>query len=168
MLRRHIQLLANYNLWANKVQCTFLEGVDPAQLSTPVSSSFPSIRATLLHIWDAEVVWLQRVQGESPSAFPSEQYRGDNSQLLVAMPQHTGQLASYTQALSETQLNAEIDYMTLGGTTCRNTRAEMLQHCFNHSTYHRGQITVFVRQLGLGRPPSTDLIYYLRGTGATS
>jgi len=31
----------------------------------------------------------------------------------------------------------------------------------NHSTYHRGQVSTQLRQLGL-TPPNTDLITYLR------
>ena len=39
----------------------------------------------------------------------------------------------------------------------------MFRHFINHSSYHRGQIVTFLRQLG-ATPPSTDLIlYYRRG-----
>ncbi|HET9131583.1 MAG TPA: DinB family protein [Terriglobia bacterium] len=36
-----------------------------------------------------------------------------------------------------------------------------MQHLANHSTYHRGQITTMLRQLGV-TPVSTDLIAYYR------
>ena len=39
--------------------------------------------------------------------------------------------------------------------------AQMLRHVVNHSTYHRGQVTTILRQLGVP-PPSTDLIAYYR------
>jgi uncharacterized damage-inducible protein DinB len=37
----------------------------------------------------------------------------------------------------------------------------MFRHFINHSSYHRGQIVTFLRQLGTP-PPSTDLILYYR------
>jgi uncharacterized damage-inducible protein DinB len=36
-----------------------------------------------------------------------------------------------------------------------------MQHLANHSTYHRGQITTMLRQLGV-TPVPTDLIAYYR------
>jgi uncharacterized damage-inducible protein DinB len=40
----------------------------------------------------------------------------------------------------------------------------MFRHFINHSSYHRGQIVTFLRQLGAS-PPSTDLILYYRRRG---
>ncbi len=37
---------------------------------------------------------------------------------------------------------------------------QMLQHLANHSTYHRGQVTTLLRQLG-AKPVGTDLIWFL-------
>ena len=37
----------------------------------------------------------------------------------------------------------------------------MLQHVVNHASYHRGQITTMLRQLG-ACPPPQDLIRYYR------
>jgi len=41
---------------------------------------------------------------------------------------------------------------------------QMFRHFINHSSYHRGQIVTFLRQLGT-KPPSTDLILYYRRRG---
>jgi uncharacterized damage-inducible protein DinB len=43
-------------------------------------------------------------------------------------------------------------------------RSEMIHHCMNHSTYHRGQIITMGKQLNLSKAPSTDLIFYYRLT----
>jgi uncharacterized damage-inducible protein DinB len=36
----------------------------------------------------------------------------------------------------------------------------MLQHLVNHSTYHRGQVTTLLRQLG-ARAEATDLLVFV-------
>jgi uncharacterized damage-inducible protein DinB len=38
---------------------------------------------------------------------------------------------------------------------------QLVQHQANHSTYHRGQLTIFLRQLG-ARPVATDMIVWDR------
>jgi len=38
----------------------------------------------------------------------------------------------------------------------------MVQHVVNHGTYHRGQITTLLRQMGAAPPKSTDLIAFYR------
>ena len=49
----------------------------------------------------------------------------------------------------------------LKGNQFRNPRWQALQHLANHGTYHRGQITTLLRQLG-ATPVSTDLIGFYR------
>jgi uncharacterized damage-inducible protein DinB len=38
----------------------------------------------------------------------------------------------------------------------------MVQHVVNHGTYHRGQVTTMLRQLGAAPPKSMDLIQFWR------
>jgi uncharacterized damage-inducible protein DinB len=38
----------------------------------------------------------------------------------------------------------------------------MLQHVVNHGSYHRGQVTTMLRQLGAPPPKYMDLIVYYR------
>ena len=42
----------------------------------------------------------------------------------------------------------------------------MIQHLVNHGTYHRGQLTMLLRQLGAEPPEGTDLIGYYRERAA--
>ena len=47
------------------------------------------------------------------------------------------------------------------GTTLEQQMGATMRHCMNHSTYHRGQITNFLRMLG-ARAVGTDLVTYYR------
>ena len=38
----------------------------------------------------------------------------------------------------------------------------MLQHVVNHATFHRGQVTAMLRQLGAPAPKPQDLIRFYR------
>jgi uncharacterized damage-inducible protein DinB len=38
----------------------------------------------------------------------------------------------------------------------------MLHHVVNHGSYHRGQVTTLLRQLGAPPPRSTDMVAFFR------
>jgi uncharacterized damage-inducible protein DinB len=39
---------------------------------------------------------------------------------------------------------------------------QMLQHLVNHGSYHRGQVTTMLRQIGASPPKPMDMIAYYR------
>jgi uncharacterized damage-inducible protein DinB len=50
----------------------------------------------------------------------------------------------------------------LSGAAGKSVFWHMAQHVVNHATYHRGQVTTLLRQLGAPPPASMDLITYYR------
>ena len=68
---------------------------------------------------------------------------------------------AFIAGLTEERLRADLSYRLLNGTTSSDPLHLLLRHVANHSTYHRGQVATFLRQLGV-TPPSTDLIRYVR------
>src|SRR5271165_1478849 len=61
-----IQTLYAYNRWANERMFSTLEKLSDQQFTVAMTSSFPSIRETVFHIFFAEWLWLKRWQGTSP------------------------------------------------------------------------------------------------------
>jgi uncharacterized damage-inducible protein DinB len=55
-----------------------------------------------------------------------------------------------------------LDYTLLNGQSGSSTVGQMVQHVVNHASYHRGQITTMLRQLGAAPPKSLDMIGYFR------
>src|SRR5438105_6423350 len=72
MSPQEIQLLFDYNSWANHRTLGAAEKLTPEQFTQPMGSSFTSVRDTLAHIYGAESVWLERFHGRSPSARSEE------------------------------------------------------------------------------------------------
>ncbi|MDE3184483.1 MAG: damage-inducible protein DinB [Bacteroidota bacterium] len=72
--------------------------------------------------------------------------------------------ANYEQSLhilGKSNLDEMIRYSNSQGEAFVNPARDILFHVINHSTYHRGQIAVAFRQLGL-EPLVTDYIFYKR------
>jgi uncharacterized damage-inducible protein DinB len=83
---------------------------------------------------------------------------GDLRATLSAVEQER---EAFLGGLSDADLGRSISYRTLGGQTFSDPLGSLMKHVVNHSTYHRGQVVTQMRQLG-HKPPSTDLILYLR------
>lgn len=151
-----------YNLWANTQTINWLKTKPIALMEQEVLSSFPNLKLTLLHIWAAEKIWLERLQGTPPTTFLSQTFAGSTEDVFEGILQQSAAFSDYVQVLSESQFNETGDFRLLNGTEDQRQRAEMIHHCMNHSAYHRGQIVTIARNLGLTDPPSTDFIKYLR------
>ena len=148
--------LADYELWANTRFVHRLQRETDAVLDRNVPSSFPSLRATVLHIRDAENAWYARLTGV-PVVWPAEPERAIDNLL-----KYTVQLRGLVVGYSLSDLEGTCTYHDLKGNEYRQSRWQMLLHCFNHSTQHRGQLITMMRALGLDEVPANDLIVYQR------
>jgi uncharacterized damage-inducible protein DinB len=150
-----------YNLWANQAMFGWL-GTHTDLWEQHITSSFPSIRATFLHIWDAEAGWLARFEHQDMTRWPSEVYTGPNEQLQTDLLASSQRVVDFFAACSDDFFDVEMGYRQKNGTAYSNQVSDMLLHCMQHSTYHRGQLVTMGRQLGLTDPPKTDYIHYVR------
>lgn len=149
--------LAGYDLWANTRFVDRLHSEPDVVLDRNVSSSFPSLRATLLHIRDAENAWRCRLQHVAPIPWPAEE-----SVSIGSLLTYTTRLHDLVMGAEEGWLEDVVGYHDLRGNRHEQVRWQMLAHCFNHSTQHRGQLITMMRALGLGDIPANDLIVYQR------
>lgn len=155
-IRSFLDPYAAYDQWANARIAERLATEPDSVLDAPVKSSFPSLRATLMHIRDAGCVWRQRSLGEPP-IWPAEA-----STAIGTFMRHVDLLREHVRALSATDLLADISYQDLRGNTHVQPRWQALMHCFNHATYHRGQLVTMMRMLDLGGIPQLDLVVHQR------
>ncbi len=64
--------------------------------------------------------------------------------------------------VTEEKLEEKITYKNMKGDTFTAPYWELLQHLYNHATFHRGQVVTILRQLGVTTIPSTDFVTYTR------
>jgi uncharacterized damage-inducible protein DinB len=153
--------LFGFNRWANHALLDAAATLSDEQYGRDLGSSFPSVRATLEHMGQAEWIWLRRLLGASPPAPPSGWASIVLAELRARWEEVEREQAAYLAQLTEPALDATLSYRTLSGEPYTSHRWQVLRHVVNHSTYHRGQVTTMLRQLGV-TPPSTDLIRYYR------
>jgi uncharacterized damage-inducible protein DinB len=160
------QLFA-YDAWANRRSFGACAALTPEQFTRQLGSSFSSVRDTLAHILGAQFVWLERFHGRVPAGLLPPSDFPDLASLNARSAELQQGLTDYVNRLSAEDLAASFEYRDLKGNPHRNVRWQALQHLANHGTYHRGQITTLLRQLG-AKPVSTDLIAFYRERAAAS
>ena len=161
MSPQEIQLLFDYNSWANHRSLGAAEKLTPEQFAQPLGSSFSSVRDTLAHIYGAEWIWLERFQGRSPSALPDVAQFRDVASLREQWLQHEDRLLAFVSGLTQSDLDRVMEYKTLKFGIYSNPLWQSMQHLVNHGTYHRGQVTTMLRQLD-AQPVLTDLMHFYR------
>jgi len=118
------------------------------QFIEPLGSSFPSVRDTLAHLLGAEWIWLERWNGRWPRALPAaSEFPTLNSIEQRWRFVETG-VWEYLNQLSEADLRAPFTYTNVKGEQWTYALWRTLFHVINHQTYHRGQVTTLLRQLG--------------------
>jgi uncharacterized damage-inducible protein DinB len=148
-----------YNRWANDRILDAAGALTDEAFGRDMGSSFPSVRETLVHVMGAEWIWLRRWKGESPREMPSGWSTLDRPALRAAWHALDAERADWLALLAEADLDRVVDYHNTKGEPHRRRIWQMMRHVVNHSSYHRGQVTTMLRQLG-APAISTDLVYY--------
>src|SRR5690242_4406857 len=161
MTPEEIRTLYDYNAWANRRSLDAAAALTTEQFTKPLGSSFSSVRDTLGHIFGAEWIWLERFQGRSPASLPDVTHFTDIESLKESWVEFEPRLLNFVRGLTQLDLDRVLEYKTLKFGVYSNPLWQSMQHVVNHGTYHRGQVTTLLRQLG-AQPILTDLMHYYR------
>ena len=160
-MKNHWIEIARYNLWANTKIIKLLLNQEETILKKEIINSFSSLQKTLYHIWDAQVVWFFRIGGPEIEFLPSTKLEEPIKEYFHKMIQHCEDWVKFLEQQPNSFFDATCKYYSLNGETRENITHQMIHHCMNHSTYHRGQIITLLKQLGIKEVVSTDYIFYL-------
>jgi uncharacterized damage-inducible protein DinB len=156
-----LRQLFDYHYWARDRVLDAAERLSAADFTRSLGSSFASVRDTLVHLYSSERVWCARWERApavgmlDPNAFTTV------PSLRQPWRTHEGAMRAVLERLSD-DVAQVIEYQDLKGRVWRQTFAEMAQHVVNHGSYHRGQVTTMLRQLGASPAEPMDLIAFYR------
>lgn len=170
MTKADIELLYEYDRWANDRVLQTCSSLSSEQFARDLGGSFPSVRDTLVHIFAGEWGWLQYWKEPNPDSDFVEKMMARRKVLFD--PSRFRDLASVRRKWKEVE-NEQMEFLllltdedverVLPVRTRQMKLQHLMQHVANHSTYHRGQITLMMRQLGVA-PLATDFhIFVMEG-----
>jgi uncharacterized damage-inducible protein DinB len=165
MTRDELTLLLDYHYWTRDRVLAAVARLTPEQYTRELVSSFRSVRDTLVHTYSADWIWYQRWHGQSPTApVPFDRFP-DVESLRDAWAELEHEVRAHVASRDEAGLSAVVEYRLLNGTPGATPFWQILQHVVNHGSYHRGQVTTLLRQLGAAPPEPLDLIAFYRQRG---
>ena len=157
-----LRLLIDYHYWARDRVLDASAALTPAQFTRDLGSSFRSVRDTLAHLYSAEWAWRERWRGHSPQAMlPAEQFP-DVETIRQGWMENEAKVREFLEELGEVGINRAFEFTMLNGRPAVSIFWQNLQHIVNHGSYHRGQVTTMLRQLGAAPPKSMDMIAFYR------
>jgi uncharacterized damage-inducible protein DinB len=166
MTPHEAQTLVDYHYWARDRMLEAVGQLRTEQFLRDLGSSFKSVRDTLAHLHGAESIWYARWRGESPTSFPPVDRFQDAASVTAAWAALEADVRALFGSLDQQGLDRVIEYKLISGAPGASVLSQMLQHVVNHASYHRGQVTTMLRQLGAAPPASMDLIAYHRERAA--
>ena len=167
MTKDDIQLLFEYDRWANNKVLQAASALSEEQFIRDLRGSFCSVRDTLVHIIGGEWLWLSYWNApiHSPEVIAELRAQRDTHIHPNRLPDIASvQLKWAEVAKEQLAFVCRVTEETLKTKLpARGTPLELvhlMQHMANHSTYHRGQISLMMRQLN-AEPVATDFHVFL-------
>jgi uncharacterized damage-inducible protein DinB len=161
-MKEVLSQLSTYNIWANQLLLDAINQLPQEKQTQTVASSFDSLLKTVLHVWDAESMWWQRMKLSEKIIRPSEGFNGTMKEAAESLLQQNKMWNEWVTAAQEHMLQHVFIYQNTKKEQFKQPVYQMLLHMFNHGTYHRGQLVTMLRQLGVEKIPPTDFIVWSR------
>lgn len=151
-MTNHPVEMFNYHIWANQTILGRIKELSPSVLNQEVNSSFPTIAHALSHIYAVDTMWYLVLTGTGmPEAFHKSIPL--NMSILDSVDEYANLFAQLSEQYKEwLQNQTDLEQTILLDNPfagIRQTRlSEIVLHTANHGTYHRGNISTMLRQLG--------------------
>jgi uncharacterized damage-inducible protein DinB len=166
-VKPHALQLYDYHVWANQRVFEHLKELPQDIYRKEIQSVFSSISEVFVHIYIADTIWLNVM---SVNSFDKAEMRAQlrektKGKSVEEMETMFFNLSEQFEEFFDRQgnLNQAIfpEHPHFG--RLETNLFELVQHVVNHGTYHRGNITAMLRQLGYPGV-MTDYVVYLYAT----
>lgn len=149
----HPVQMFDYHTWATQTLLGRIKELPSAVLQQEVNSSFPTIGEAFAHIYAVDKCWLQVLRGTSmPKALEEclplqqETLRYSADEFANAFSELAEEYRARFRSQDDLEQTIVLENPYAG---TRNIRlSAIILHLVNHGTYHRGNVSTMLRQLG--------------------
>lgn len=156
----YCRLLAGYNCWQNASLVAAADGLTDAERWLDRGAFFKSIAATLNHLYWADALMLERIEGnERPQDVIKHSLTNPSNwpDFKKLRAQRDMEIVKWAKRLRNTDLGGIVAWYPVDGSTrTEMPKAICVVQLFNHQTHHRGQIHAMLTAAGTD-PEPTDL-----------
>ncbi|MBS2967988.1 damage-inducible protein DinB [Metabacillus sp. KIGAM252] len=163
-MENHPKKLYEYNAWAHQRILGHLKTLPQDIFHKEIKSTFPSVSATMTHIYVTEYLWLQALEGKEMAAAMEAAGKLREELGELSLDEIEKEFIEITaQFQSFFNLNPDLEKKIMLNNPFAGERetslAEIIFHIINHGTYHRGNISAMLHQLDESSL-MTDYVYY--------
>lgn len=157
------KFLFAYDSWANELTFEAVSALSEEDYRRDLKSSHGGVQGTLTHLVAADKIWLSRWVGNAETQVLQMSEVPKLADLKKAWEDVARRTAKFLATMNDKKIMETFSWVSAKGDKYTIVYARAFEHIVNHSTYHRGQITTFLRQLG-AKPQATDLTKFYRQT----
>jgi len=163
--KHHALQLYDYHVWANKKVFDRFNELPQDLYHKEIQNVFPSLSKVMAHIYIVDNLWLSVMRGDSfaeimalVGRLPEETETKSLEEMESMFSDLSGRYKAFLMSQEDLDRTVSCEHPQYGRLETR--LSELVQHVGTHGTYHRGNITSMLRQLGHPGVP-TDYIIYL-------
>ncbi len=120
---------------------------------------------TLLHMMNAEWIWLRRWKGESPRVFPGPDAYPTLSVLRERWTDLEAEMLAFVAAQTQTSLERVMMYTTTVGQAHSLILWQAMAHVPNHGTHHRAELAAMLASMDIPHLENDMNRYFLEKAG---
>ncbi|HNN13004.1 MAG TPA: DinB family protein [Anaerolineales bacterium] len=155
-----IHLIYEYNYWANGKILSAAANVSLEQFLAPAAFPYGDLRATLVHLVDAEYVWRGLFENDkfneeiNPEDFP------DIPSITATFHQEEQAMRAYLNGLTDSDLEGHKIYINDAGELRDRVLWHCLYHVVNHGMQHRSEAAAMLTSFNAS-PGDLDFTLFL-------
>ncbi|WP_340019490.1 DinB family protein [Paenibacillus sp. FSL H3-0457] len=148
----HPEQMYNYHAWANQTILGRIKELPSSVLSQEANSSYPTIAHALSHIYAVDKMWYEVLNGTSmPEALQAcillnGEIHGSVDEYIKRFTDLSTQYSEWLRGHADLEQTTLLDNPFAG--VRETSLSDIVIHVVNHGTYHRGNVSTMLRQLG--------------------
>ena len=160
MDKNTLQLFARYNKTVNEKMDAIIKTLSPEEWEKELGGYFGSVRELCSHLYIGDFNWLKRFSilrnfpvfeeslfNREPFSFKEVIFK-DMGEYLNKRPELDEKIITFTNEIGEGDLKSPLKYTDSHGNPYEKNFCGLVLHCFNHGTFHRGMISLYLELLG--------------------
>ena len=156
LTREGAQALAEYKSWADGLILAAVAALPPGEAARERVTHHKSLIGTLNHMYVVDLIWEAHLEGRA-HGFTARNVivHPEIDALAAAQGRANDWLRAWAAGQSDQTLREPVHFTTVSGKAGTMSRADILEHIVNHTTYHRGFVASLLHQVPV-KAPSTD------------
>ena len=149
LIREHY----DYHQWANRKLFEVAAGLGADAIRDMGKNwSFPTLKGMFAHIYGADLVWLTRWKGTSPTRLMGDADFASMADLRTRWDALEAEQRAFVDELGEADLARPLAFKNTQGQPSTIALGALLHHVVNHATHHRSEAATMITLIS-GSPP---------------